>query len=123
MKKLFFLFLFTVAIYPQSLLYAAGPSTPSALGSATTNNIGKRTIYSSDSVTALFIGLVNWFAWFVALMSVTAALYSGFLFITSGDDEKKLGKATKFFVYTIVGVIVAILAFSIVAIAKSIVGI
>ncbi|MEK7452699.1 MAG: hypothetical protein AAB614_00525 [Patescibacteria group bacterium] len=121
MRKLLYLFLFVIFLYPQAMLYAAPPDT-SGLGS-----IAPGQIVGSQSpalnVEDVLLGLVNWLAWLVALAAVVAGLYSGFLFITSGDDEKKLGKATKFFVYTIVGVIVAILAFSIVAIAKSIVGI
>ncbi len=77
---------------------------------------------ASDLVT-LILGLVNWFAWFVALVAVIFGLYAGVLFISGGGDEAKLEKAKKILIYAIVGIIVAILAFSIVAISKSIVGI
>jgi len=88
-------------------------------------DIGKAPIDTqtgNGEISDVVIGLVNWFAWLVALFAVIFGLYSGMLFVTSSGDDVKLKKARDTLIYTIIGVIVAILAFSIVNIARSIGG-
>jgi len=80
-------------------------------------------IQTTGDLITIVLGLVNWVAWFVALVAVLFGLYSGILFITAGGDDEKLTKAKNILLYAIVGIVVAILAFSIVAISKSIAGI
>jgi len=79
-------------------------------------------VTGTDELVDLILGLVNWVAWFVALVAVLFGLYSGVLFITAGGDAEKVEKAKNILLYAIVGVVVAILAFSIVSISKSLTG-
>ncbi len=71
-----------------------------------------------STITTSFINLINWFAWFVAVVSVGAGLYSGFLYMTSRGNPEQVKKASNVFVFTIIGIAVAILAFSIISIAE-----
>ncbi|MBI3671344.1 hypothetical protein HY249_00925 [Candidatus Azambacteria bacterium] len=125
MKKIIYIFILAILSAPQFFVYAAPPSNPLVPG-AGTGSIGKEGSFggtgAASNVEIFFVGLVGWFAWFVALAAVVAGLYSGFLFITAGDDEKQIDKAKKFFIYTIIGVVVAVAAFGIVSLATSIAG-
>jgi len=61
------------------------------------------------------INLVNWFSWFVALVSVFMGLYSGFLYMISKDNPEKTRQAFKAFVFTIIGVVTAVASFGLVS--------
>lgn len=77
---------------------------------------------SPGSIVNSFIGLVNWFSWFVAITSVVMGLYSGFLYLTARDDPAQAAKAAKVLSFVIIGVAVSILAFSIITIVKQFAG-
>ena len=70
----------------------------------------------------MLVNVLNWFSWFVAIAAVVMGAYSGFLFITARDDATQLAAARKTLVWTIAGIGVAIAAFGIIAIIKSILG-
>ncbi len=91
----------------------------------TGDQIGRQGNFDTGSygIADIFVSLVNWFAWFVALLAVVFGLYSGILFITASGDEAKLKKAKDVLIYVVVGVVVAILSFSIVSISESIAGV
>jgi len=115
MKKIFFIVV-SGFISLTAFVYAAGPPSQ-GVGTVNPANVGKDP-YTSSDIGQLFAGLVNWFAWFIALVSVVMGLYAAFLFITGGGDEAKLKKAKDVFIYTIIGIIVAMISFGIVTIAK-----
>jgi len=117
MKKIFFTGLAFFILF-TSFVYADPPPSE-GLGQVDPTNIGRENGgYSSDDIGIIFTDLINWFAWFIAVVSVVMGLYSGFLFITSSGDEAKLKKARDTFIYTIIGIVVAIISFGIVAIAE-----
>ncbi len=128
MKKLAFilpvLIVFALAVAPMATFAAGHSAIPdSGLGSINSDNPGESgAITGTSELVSMILGLVNWFAWFVALAAVLFGLYSGVLFITAGGDEEKVTKAKNILLYAIVGIVVAILAFSIVSISKSIAG-
>ena len=70
----------------------------------------------------ILLTLVNWFSWFVGLVAVVMGLYSGFLFITARDNANQLTTARQTMMYAIIGIGVAIIAFSLVSISKSLLG-
>lgn len=73
----------------------------------------------------LAVRLLNNIVWallgVVGVASIFAVLYSGFLFMTSGGDEKTLEEAKTFLKYAIIGVIMAALSFSVTSIISSLV--
>ncbi len=73
---------------------------------------------SSTIIRDALLNLINWFAWFVAVVAVAFGLYSGFLYMTAQGDAQKVQKATKTFIFAIIGIAVAILAFSIISIVE-----
>lgn len=75
-----------------------------------------------QNVVNLILALVNWFAWIVALAAVVMGLYSAVLFITAVEDEAKIKKAKSVFIYSVIGIIVAILSFGIIELVRSLIG-
>lgn len=72
------------------------------------------------SLLAIILALLSWLAWVVALLAVFSGLRAAYLYITSAGDEKKLRLAYQYLIYTTIGVGVAILSFSAVAITRAI---
>jgi|GEM_PF-6432439 len=89
-------------------------------GTAPESGIGPS---SNCSILAVILAIVQWFAWLVAMIAVIYGLRGGYLYITSGGNETKLAESRKSIMYTVIGVIVAIVSFGIVAIARAIAGI
>jgi len=122
MKKIFSLLL--VLAFAFSLTSVALAQAPiQGIGIAPTggDNLGSTgNITGTTTLVDTIMGLVNWFAWFVGLAAVVMGLWAGILFITAGGDSAKVTTARNILLYAIVGIAVAILAFSLVAISKSI---
>ncbi|MEK7520012.1 MAG: PKD domain-containing protein [Patescibacteria group bacterium] len=74
-------------------------------------------------LVAIILAILSWLAWIVALLAVFSGLRAAYLYITSAGDEKKLRDARAYLIYTTVGVGVAILSFSIVAITRALMNI
>ena len=113
----FFLFVFLIA----PVLTFAQNIPPSPLGPPLNQNdpnIGKAG-FGLDQLIGSIARVVNWFSWFIAVVAVAMGLYAAFLYITARGDAKQVSDAHKTLVYAIMGIAVAILAFSIVTITKT----
>lgn len=73
---------------------------------------------TTSTFTTVLVNLINWFSWFLAVASVAAGLYSGFLYMTSSGDPRNAAIAGKTLFYAVVGIMVAILSFSIIALIE-----
>ena len=78
---------------------------------------------TTESIIKTITGLVNWFAWFVSVFSVAMGLYAGALYLTARGDSSQVLKATKVFSFTIIGIAVAVVSFSIIILTKTFFGI
>ncbi|MEK7519771.1 MAG: hypothetical protein AAB581_00790 [Patescibacteria group bacterium] len=70
------------------------------------------------TVLQALANIVNWFSWLLAILSVAVGLYAGFLYMTAAGEAQKVSIANHVLVYAIVGVAVAILAFSVISILE-----
>ena len=112
---------FAFAFSLTSVALAQAPLQGIGTAPTTGDNLGSSgTITGTATLVETIMGLVNWFAWFVGLAAVVMGLWAGILFITAGGDSAKVTTARNIHLYAIVGIAVAILAFSLVAISKSI---
>ena len=59
-------------------------------------------------------GPINVILWIVGVLSVVMIIYGGFSYMTSAGDAAKVHKAKTILIYSIVGLIIAILAYAIV---------
>ncbi len=84
---------------------------------------GQDTIFTSGKFVDTIISLVSWFSWFIAVAAVVMGLYSGWLFITARDNAQQITAAQKTMLYAVIGIGVAIIAFGIIAITKSLLSI
>lgn len=89
-------------------------------GSSGTNTVSTycRPQAAADTVVNTLVRLINWFSWLLAVLAVAVGLYAGFLFMTAGGDAQKLTVARRVLFYAVVGVVVAIMAFSVIAIVR-----
>ena len=122
MKKVFSLLLvLAFALSLTSVALAQAPGQGIGIAPTGGTDIGSTgSITGTASLVEAIMGLVNWFAWFIGLAAVAMGLYAGILFITAGGDSATVVTARNILLYAIVGIAVAILAFSLVAISKSI---
>ena len=104
-----------------SVAFAQAPAQQIGTAPVTGVDIGSTgSITGTTVLVAKIMGLVAWIAWFVGLMAVLMGLYAGILFITAAGNTESITKARSILLYAIVGIAVAVLAFSLVAISKSI---
>ncbi len=123
-KAVSIMFVFALALSLSSVAFAQAPSstiTPSGFTSTNLGNIGN--ITSTGTLVNTIMGLVSWIAWAVGLAAVVMGMYAGILFITAGGDSAKVSTARDILLYSIIGIAVAVLAFGLVAVSRSIFGI
>lgn len=80
------------------------------------------TTTTSNAFEVLY-SLINWFAWSIAVLSVAIGLYAGFLYMTSRGEPQKVATAHRVIFYAVVGILVAIIAFSALTIIKDFIGV
>jgi len=127
MKKTFLpilvlLFLFSVLFWPVSVfgfiptdnLIGGLPADGTRVGGGGFNDE-----INADGLVEILMRVINWFAWFIAVASVIMGLYSGMLFITARGNTAQLETARQILIYAVIGIIVAIISFSIVTITKT----
>jgi len=73
---------------------------------STANIIG---VVDSD-LSEFIMNLINWFISFAAVLSVIMIIVSGFQYVISFGDEKKISKATSSLVFAIVGMVLVFIA-------------
>lgn len=110
MKKLRNAVLQFSVFLPTTVFAAAGGSIPT--GSTTIN-----------AFFVEFCKISNWIFAFALAAAVIAIIFSGVSFYASGGSEQKVSQAKKFLQWALVGVAVAILSKSFIAIIGSFVGI
>ena len=112
------------AIIGAVILIMAAPLVSlvgSAVGSSATVESCNPANATTDAL-AVLVNIINWFSWLLAVLSVAMGLYAGFLYMTAHGEPQKVATANNVLVYTVIGVVVAILAFSIIAIIKGLTG-
>jgi len=57
---------------------------------------------------------IGWFLTIIVGVSVLMLMWAGYLFLTGGEDEKKITQAKSIIKYTVIGILVAILSASII---------
>jgi hypothetical protein len=65
--------------------------------------------------------IATWFYSIILAISVFMILMAGFNYLTAGGDQAKVKKASQMLIYAIVGIVVAIIAFSISKVVTSVV--
>lgn len=66
-----------------------------------------------DRVVSILNNFKDWFAGIIFTLGILCMLYAAFLYMTAGGDDSRIEKAKKTFIWGIVGIIVAMLAYGI----------
>jgi len=78
-------------------------------------------IFSSwEDILNFFNNLATIIAQFFWTAAIIAAIWSGFLFLTAQGNEEKVGKAKKMLQYTIIAIVIGLLAFGLPSLIKNI---
>ena len=107
----------TCAIFGASVLSTASLSGSASaqvsegINTATTSEMKGKSI---DGDKGLIKTVVNVLLWAVGILSVIMIIFSGFRYITSAGDASKTKSAQSTLTYSVVGLIVAIMAYAIV---------
>lgn len=116
-KSIISIAIMTCAVFGASVLSTASlPGSVSAqvskgIDTATTSEMQGKSIDGKDG---LIKTVVNVLLWAVGILSVIMIIFSGFRYITSSGDASKTKSAQSTLIYSVVGLIVAIMAWAIV---------
>lgn len=81
------------------------------IGAATTSEMEGRKI---DGDSGLVKSVVNILLWVIGILSIIMIIFSGIRYVTSSGDASKTKAAQNTLIYSVVGLIVAIMAWAIV---------
>jgi type IV secretory pathway VirB2 component (pilin) len=84
-----------------------------------TNSYGLAT---KTNISNLIVSIINWFLSFLSALAVLMIVVSGIMYLTSGGDQQRIDTAKKWLVYSIVGLVIALLSFVIVYSVSTIFG-
>ena len=116
-KSIISIAIMTCAVFGASVLSTASPSgsvsaqVSKGIDTATTSEMKGKSI---DGDKGIITTAVNVLLWAVGILSVAMIIFSGFRYITSAGDAAKTKSAQTALTYSIVGLIVAVLAWVIV---------
>ncbi len=116
-KSIISIAIMTCAVFGASVLSTASLSGSASaqvsegINTATTSEMKGKSI---DGDKGLIKTVVNVLLWVVGILSVIMIIFSGFRYITSSGDASKTKSAQSTLIYSVVGLIVAIMAWAIV---------
>ena len=101
----------SVASLSTNVSAQAADGVKKGITTATTADMGNKSIAGEGGLISI---LINFLLWTVGVLSVVMIIFSGFRYITSAGDAAKTKSAQTALTYSIVGLIVAVLAWVIV---------
>lgn len=116
-KSIISIAIMTCAVFGASVLSTASLSgsvsaqVSEGINTATTSEMKGKSI---DGDNGLIKTVVNVLLWAVGILSVIMIIFSGLRYITSAGDASKTKSAQSTLIYSVVGLIVAIMAYAIV---------
>ena len=116
-KSIISIAIMTCAVFGVSVLSTTSLSgsvsaqVSKGIDTATTSEMKGKSI---DGDKGLIKTVVNVLLWAVGILSVIMIIFSGFRYITSAGDASKTKSAQSTLTYSVVGLIVAIMAYAIV---------
>ena len=116
-KSIISIAIMTCVVFGASVLSTASLSgnasaqVSKGIDTATTSEMKGKSI---DGDKGLIKTVVNVLLWAVGVLSVIMIIFSGFRYITSAGDASKTKSAQSTLIYSVVGLIVAIMAWAIV---------
>lgn len=66
--------------------------------------------------------IINFFLGLLGLIAVAFLIYAGVLMVTAGGNEEQVGKAKKIITYSVIGIVIILLSYTIVSFVTSALG-
>lgn len=63
----------------------------------------------TSSVTDIITNIMKWLLYLIGILGVIGFVIAGILYLTAGGDETRIGKAKSQMLYSIIGIVVALL--------------
>lgn len=101
-----------------SAVMALSPALASAQLSTGLTNANQSGL-ANTSVTSLARTIMQWGLGIIGFLAVIGFVVSGILYLTAAGDEDQIGKAKNAMMYSIIGVIVALMGFVILSAAAN----
>ena len=74
---------------------------------------------TNTKLIGLAVSFTNWILAALAVVAVVMVIYAGYLFITGGTNDKDIEKAKKILIYSVIGLVVAAVSYSVVSFVRS----
>ncbi len=110
--KSFIIFLLFFFLPNQILLAQEEPPSPSDYESEL---IEGTPILEKGDILEIVFNIIQYLLSFLGVIAVCMIIYSGYLWMTAGGNEEKVGKAKKTLTYALVGLLVILFAYTITA--------
>lgn len=96
-----------------SVALAAAPAVASAQWSAGRSN-AQNSGLPTDTISGIIGRTMNWLLMILGFIGIIGFVIAGILYLTAAGDEDQIGKAKNAMMYSIIGVIVALVGFVII---------
>jgi hypothetical protein len=96
-----------------SAALAAAPAVAGAQWSAGQNNAAASGL-PTDSISGIIGRTMNWLLMILGFIGIIGFVIAGILYLTAAGDEDQIGKAKNAMMYSIIGIIVALMGFVII---------
>ena len=103
--------------YALATVLAAAPALAFAQFQAPTG-----TNLPSASITNIVTNIMNWLLMMVGILGVIGFVIAGILYLTAAGDDDMIGRAKKAMVYSIVGVLVALIGLVVIRAVQGLLG-
>lgn len=104
-----------------SAAMALAPALASAQVGTSINNASKSQL-GGGSITGLLEQLMYWLFGILGFLAIIGFVISGILYLTAAGDEDQIERAKRAMLYSIIGIIVAMLGFVIISAARNFFG-
>lgn len=74
-----------------------------------------------EGISGIILNVADYAIYIIAAISVIMIIYAGLLFVLDGGSGEKSGKARKIIINVIIGIVIALLSYTIVSVVSSVV--
>lgn len=99
----------SVALTLPVAAFAADVTAADSMFSKGSTGMTAESGLSDATFGTLLTTFINWSLYIIGGLGVLGFVYAGFLYITAGGDDTKIGEAKKMMTYAIIGIVVALL--------------
>ncbi|MDO8470165.1 MAG: hypothetical protein Q7S84_04110 [bacterium] len=111
----------TFGKFAAGIVLASAIATPFAVLAQPDPTLTDFSLSGISGISKLGGKIGGWMLGILLVLAVIFILAAAFLYLTSGGDEAKVGKAKSYIIYAIVAVVVGILAKTIITLVQSLV--